>query len=335
MNKTLILGASIALMSGFAAAVPPSITFTADNEYQVRFYLSRDRGTAPDAPWDSLVTQPQKRDGRRFVPTGDKSWEYRFNPFVNEMTFATMDDLGRWQELVARREWRNPFDMTLAIEVREDGEWFRFYVNGMYVNRLPRGGKTANMMNFKADRGFPIALDFKCTKTCPRFETVDITERANANGLPGRKSDPAAAGTVVVADGVPFLLSRNQRADSIDLSMSWNAAAFRTGYTACHAHQRWQDPLKKTPLRYQFAVPGRDYDALYVLCASDDRVKNSIPRFTAQFYRWRSSYAGSGRPFNFTSEAVPVATDGKLTVVKIPLSGDMVTEFGPEEMMNF
>ena len=326
MRKTVVLLSSVALT--FALAAAPSVVFNIDATNRVTFTLCRDRGAAADAPWASVGVEAQKLSGGKFVATSSSS--YRFNSSVEPLTFSSMDDLYRWQEATVRRTFRNPVETTLLVEAQEEGEWLRFYVNGTYMCRAARNGAEANLMRFKSSAGFPIAIDLRCTKANPRFETVDITDRANACGLPGRKPDPASAGKVVERDGVPFLLSRDPKLDSLDISMSWNPAAFRAGFSACKSGKRWADPRLKTPLRYQFAVPGRrDYDALYVLCASDDRMKNSIPRFSVQFF------CKDGRPFNFASETVPVAADGKLAVVKVPLSGDLMTEFGPEWSLNF
>lgn len=308
-----------------------TVTFTVDGDNAMRFTLYR-ASKNPDAPWESLQAEPISLKARR--GNWSRRTEYWFNAKLPEATFATMDDLGRWQEVLAKRQWRDPARTTLRIVVRPDGDVFRFYVDGVYLNYLPRDGQDAHLMNFKIEKGFPLALDIAVESVDPRFETVDITGRANAYGLPGRTARTVPGETVTVG-GVPFLFSRDPRRDNVDLSMSWNPGAFRTGYAACHARNRWPDPLAKTPMRYQFRVPGRDYDALYVLCAADPKKKTAVPRFTAQFHRWRGSYSGSGRPFNFPAGAVPVSTNGALTVVKIPLSGEMITEFGPEEYMNF
>ena len=330
-RKILTIGAACGL--ALAAGANPCIDFSPDGEHALRLELRRGDAAAPDAPWSYVrihVVNLKKRTAE-----WGRTREFYFNSLVNPATFATMDDLARWQETLAKKYFVDPAKKRLVVSVREDGDVFRLYLNGVYASYLPRRGADLSLMSFKPDVAFPIPFEIRIEKTCPRFETVDITERANALSMPGRKSDAKLAGTTIVQDGIPFLLSRDPSHDNVDLSMSWNGGAFRTGYTACHARQRWQNPLVKTPLRYQFSVPGRDYDALYVLCAADETKKDTISRFTAQFYRWRSSYSGSGQPYNFASEAVPVATDGKLTVVKIPLSGEMITEFGPEEYMNF
>ena len=340
-HSAFCIAALVAFAAGAASAAAPALSLKVDGGYSMGLELFRP-GT-PNAPWAGVYARPCAA-GR---PMGGRATTYNFNAVLEEATFATLDDLYRWQQIYARRDYRDPGRNPLDVWLCPDGDTWRLYLNGVYVNHLPRVSAASGPAAVTATPGFPLALNIRHDPPDPAFETVDITERANANGLPGLKYRPATGAVTNVA-GVPFLLSRDPSRDHIDLAMSWNPAAQRVGTAACHANSRWQSPLAKTPLRYQFQVPGRDYDALYVLCATDPGRRDAIPRFTAQFYRKRFPYGGSGRPFNFASGEVPAYTNaaakgegmalgegGRLWLVRIPLSGDLVTELGPEEYLCF
>ncbi len=275
-----------------------------------------------------------------------RATEYRFNAILDEPAFATADDLFRWQQIYARREYRDPLKAPFAVRLSPDGGNWLLYLNGVYVARMPRDAAVPATPSVSATPGFPLAFNVAFDAPDPAFETVDITERANALGV-GKAKLNLPCGAVTNVAGVPFRLSRDPRNDNVNLSMSWNPGESRFGYTACHANRRWPWPLSKTPLRYLFQVPGRDYDEIDVLCATDAGLADAVPRFTVQFYRKRNADRGSGRPFNFASPDVPAfgatnfapalatASGDGLWLVRIPLSGDLTTELGPEDAMCF
>ena len=244
---------------------------------------------------------------------------YRLNAALPEQTFATMDDPARAQEAAAERERRDWRREKLRLGVRLDPGFYRLFANGAFVCSLPR--EEGDLPGF----AFPSALfadnRLRVSESDPRWESVDISERANAGGF-GRRLAPA--GTVTNIAGVPFLLSTRGN-DAIDLFQSRFASAIRTGMRGNRVSERWPDPLAKTPLRFSFRVPGGDYDALCVLCAADGSRRDAIPRLTAQFY-----HPGVGRPFSCASGDVPVSTNGAVHVVTIPLPGDLFTELGTE-----
>ena len=275
-------------------------------------------GTTPG----SLLFTPWHTSGSQ------KQITYHLNAVMPEANFSAMDDETRAQEAAAARERRDPKRDTARLGVRVDADAYRLFVNGAYICMLPR--ETADSPGL----AFPTALvkvrEIAVTECDPRWETVEISERANA-GVAGHPFPPA--GTVTNVSGIPFALSQSRaRNIAIDLYQSRFAHARRLGYDANSSSRRWPDPLLKIPLRFSFRIPGGEYDALHVLCASDGR-PNAVPRFTAQFYRFSGWFYGSGRPFSFASADVPVSTNGSLHVVTIPLSGDFRTELGPEKVI--
>ncbi len=255
--------------------------------------------------------------------------DYRLNAVLPEATFASMDDEARAMEAAAEREKRDWRRETARIGIRVDADAYRFFANGAFIQALPREEGDRPGISFPAMlmKGGEIAVH----PVDDRWEMVDISERANAGGFGKRR---APAGGQITVDGVPFLLSRSRAGnDAVDLYQSRFAHARRLGFRPNACYTRWQTPLAKLPLRFSFRVPGGEYDALHVLCASDNR-RDAVPRFTAQFYRLRGGFSGSGRPMNFASGNVPVSTNGSVYVVTLPLSGDLRTEFGPESALN-
>ena len=284
---------------------------TNDVVRRVEFALGSQPGTLTLQPW--------------FAPKWRAPVAYHLNPFLYEQTFASMDDAGRAEEREAAARRRDPRREKLLVSVRVNPDKYLFFVNGVFVVDLPREEEDmpgfSFPLNFQPDNWYIVDT----SKPDPRWELVDISERTNAGGF-GRRLAPA--GTITNVAGVPFLLSRAPY-EAVDLFPSRFAGALRLVGSLNTCGKRWQDPLLRTPLRYSFRVPGGEYDALYVLCASDGSRRDAIPRFTAQFYRKVSDH-GSGRPFNFFSGTVPASTNGSVHVVRIPLSGDFRTELGPE-----
>ena len=286
-------------------------------ERRVDVSLPRDQGPGNLSfkPWYGSGDQP--------------AVEYHLNATLPEATFASMDDEARAMEAAAARERRDWRRETARVGIRVDADAYRFFVNGAFILALPREEGDCPGLFFPTPllAGGEIAV-------CPsdyRWETVEISERANAAGF-GRRRSPEGGVTNVC--GVPFVLSRSRAGnDAIDLFQSRFAHARRIGFRPNACYTRWRSPLAKVPLRFALRIPGGEYDALHVLCASDGR-HNAVPRFTAQFYRLRGGFSGSGRPMNFASGDVPVSTNGSVYVVTLPLSGDLRTEFGPESALN-
>ncbi len=251
------------------------------------------------------------------------------NPVLPEQSFSTMDDDGRAQERDAAIRARNPLREKLRLGVRVEDDAYLLFVNGVYVVSLPREEGDTPGFNFPPSYQPDPAVTIRQADS--RWELVDISERANASGF-GRRLAPG--GTVTNVAGVPFVIPHSP-SDAIDLFQSRFAGGLRLTNPIASCRNRWPDPLLRTPLRYSFRAPGGEYDALYVLCAADGNRRDAIPRFTAQFYRHTDESHGSGRPFNFPSGPVPASTNGSLHVVRVPLSGDLRTELGPEPVCFF
>lgn len=241
-----------------------------------------------------------------------KSWranssQMSLNYTMPPQTFATVDNIARWQEKEADalRHDLDQEDIRLGVAITKSH--FRFFINGVFLRQMPRevtelGGCTLRIRGATA-----VSDKVTVTELPSRYMTLDIAERCNASELSGGGSViNLPTGGEVVVQGVPFRLPPMQKNNHVDLSMSWMEAAMRCGYGETEVWTRWRAATDKVPLRYQFRVPFDNYDTLYVLATSDDR-KDAVPRFTAQFYLPKR-----GRPVNFASPDIP-AFDAKST----------------------
>lgn len=222
------------------------------------------------------------------------------NYIMPEQNFSTIDNVARWQEREAATLRRDLLreDLLLGVEVSRDK--LRFFVNGVFMRDLAREGIDLGNCVLRIQDRASISDTVRCDALTPHYRMLDIRERLNASGIPGAGSlaDLPKGETVEVA-GVPFLLPDDPKYDHVDLYQSWMEAAMRCGYGITEVWTRWRAATDKVPLRYQFRVPFENYEALYVLAASDGRT-DTIPRFTAQFYLPRR-----GRPVNFASADIP------------------------------
>ena len=170
-------------------------------------------------------------------------------------------------------------------------------------------------------------------KQTPGYLPVPLAGYANATGfIAGATVDHASlppAGEVTTVRGVPFIFSgvNTEGNDHIDVGRSLYRQANTHGYVPTFAG-RWNGSTRRDPARIQLRVPNRQFDALYVIAASDDE-PDCVPTLSAMFYRPRSGYAET-----FAVD-VPLATveagvealavtlsDGRsanLWLVKIPL----------------
>jgi hypothetical protein len=236
-----------------------------------------------------------------------RSSSVSLNYSMPEQTFATIDNVARWQEREAEMLKRDLLkeDVRLGVAIANSG--VQFFVNGVYLCRLPHAGGDLTHGVLRVEKNTTLSDTARVTDLDPRFYPVDLSERLNAAGFSaGGKLKNLPAGTEIAVNGVPFRLAENPRYDNVDLSMSWMETALRAGYLPTAPSVRWRAGREKVPLRYQFSIPSDDYDALYVLAASDGK-PDTIPRFTAQFYLRGQTHEG-GRPIGFASPEVPAFT---------------------------
>lgn len=231
--------------------------------------------------------------------------EIVMNYMMPEQTFANVDNVARWQEKEADTLRRDLTKEEIRLGMAITKSELRLFVNGVFACRFLRKGAELKNCVLRIQNQTVVADAAAVSDLSDEFQIVDISERINASGIPGFGSatNLPAGGSEVTVGGVPFCLPRKQKLDHLDLSMSWMETAMRTGYDPTQPYMRWREGREKVPLRYQFTIPYDQYDALYVLAASDAK-PDTIPRFTAQFYLRGAIHSGA-RPINFPSSVVP------------------------------
>ena len=326
-------------------------TFVTGREYLPP--ASATLGKAAPRPTPEAVTFAPLAESRSKIPYGIRATEaspqitdrransssLALNHVMPPQTFATIDNVARWQEKEARALRTDLEQADIRLGVAVTPAQIRFFINGVFLRQLPREGIDLAACVLRLQRETVAADTVEVAELSPRYVTLDISERLNATGLPGfGTATNLPAGGGIQVGGVPFRLPPRGAFDHVDLSMSWMEAAMRCGYGITEVWTRWRAATDNVPLRYQFRVPRDAYDALYVLAASEGRA-DTIPRFTAQFYLPRR-----GRPVNFVSPDIPafqataavadsvelLAANGKtarLYLVKVPLEPGLFTKF--------
>jgi hypothetical protein len=181
----------------------------------------------------------------------------------------------------------------------------------------------------------------------PSFVPVRLDGYANARTfLHGAAVKPGSlpAGNPASAEGIPFLFPavNIEGHDHLDISRSLYRQANLEGYMPSYEH-RWIGSSKRDPARIQLRIPNGQYDALYLVAASDDR-PDHVPLITAMFFRPGAGFAESFAAHVPLAEAqsaganrVPVTlTDGKqanLWLVKIPLDPGRLSVFADMDIV--
>ncbi len=164
---------------------------------------------------------------------------------------------------------------------------------------------------------------------------------ALTGGSPVKSEFLPPAGRVVMVKDVPFVFSgvNSEGNDHIDVGQSLFREANLIGYLPAGPNTgAWCGATRRDPARIQLRIRNGQYDALYVIAASEDK-KNSVPLLSAMFYRPDAGYsetfetnvplAGAD-----SSDATPLPVmlgngrKANLWLVKIPLDPARLTSFG-------
>jgi hypothetical protein len=158
------------------------------------------------------------------------------------------------------------------------------------------------------------------------------------------KSESLPTGSPAVVDRVPFYFPavNAEGKDHIDVGRSLYRQANLDGYMPSSEH-RWIGSSRRDPARIQLRIPNGQYDALYLVAASDER-PDHVPLVSAMFFR-----PGAGFAETFAAQ-VPLATarsssarpvpvtlaNGKqanLWLVKIPLDPGRLSAFADMDVV--
>ena len=177
-----------------------------------------------------------------------------------------------------------------------------------------------------------------------RFLPVPLGGYHNALALTGgscvKPESLPPAERVVTVKYIPFVFSgvNGEGNDHIDVGRSLFRDANTLGYVpAGPATGAWCGAVRRDPARIQLRVRNGQYDALYVIAASEDK-ENSVPLLSAMFYRPDAGYSETFETkvplaTATSSEATPLPvtlSNGRkanLWLVKIPLDPARLTSF--------
>ena len=110
----------IALAAFAASAATPVLTFKVADGYSMNLELNRPN--TPNAVWTKVTARPCI-NGKTLA--WGRVTDFYFNASLEEATFATMDDLYRWQQYYAKRDFKNPERTPLDIWFFPDGDFWR------------------------------------------------------------------------------------------------------------------------------------------------------------------------------------------------------------------
>ena len=291
------------------------------------------------------------------TPDGKSDSYSMQNGGIAKRSFSWSDNLLFWSEIYAKaaqhkynEEWTR-----IALEFRP--KTLRLLINGIIMKEWEASPELwGKKLTLTMPKGLRVRLpESQAAFDNPLYGCVDISSRFNAKGLGGESLDASSLpqrGEQSSVKGIPFLmppLAQNGD-DHMDVGISWFREGNLTSYEEPHQGAfggRWAGALSNNPTRLQFRVPMRQYNAIYLIAASDER-ENSVPIISAQFYR-----PGAGFPKSFTAKPVascrestpedtnclPVKTGNGcvryLHLLKIPVDPAQLQEFSDSPILEF
>ena len=233
-----------------------------------------------------------------------------------------------WNAFLQNKYYKdvNNYFFPIAIEV-ENGR-IRFYLDNVLLQEQAVSEDIHDVrFKIQVSGGTELTtpVESKIAATDRFFTPINITSKYNAKG----DCKVARSGRITV-DGIPFeVRAGNQFGDCVDLSQIW----FREGGMRDNSEPhrgsfggRWAGALGGSRTRMQFRVANRDYNCIYVLASSSVGAGKGS-ELSAQFFR-----PGSGLPLSFTPSA-PLITDGKLRVIRIPVTTGFMKHFADREVI--
>lgn len=258
-----------------------------------------------------------------------------------DATFSAAHEGLRRMDIEADRLHRTlERDMPVRVGLAFFEDEVLVYANGILLTSYPF---TEDFQFRLAGRNPAVKDSVRVSDWGREFLKLDISEQLNCAGIGGKTLQDLPSGGELVVGGIPFRLSRRGEFDNIDLSRSL-IPVLGGNYQQTMPRVRWPGAESQTPLRVLFNLPYDDYEALYVLAATDDR-ENMIPRFTAQIYR-----PSAGHPKKFASgevpsflagatveNAYPVKTaeggSGHLYLIRVALDPGQIQEFSSDNII--
>ena len=321
-NLTLSLGRS-----------PEKFTLAArGNEYQWQY--TGTKGETPNVRAMPNATRQHVKSStwwekRDYTPNG----RYR-------RSFATPPAIAAFSEAMLAERWQTADRRVLRIAVELADGWLSFFVDDILFHSLPATADVAGReLRISASKGVTLGEEeYEPVAPAPGYWRVPLgrvatlpgnpldsgngpVELGQPGGLRAPRFPALAEHGSAISTGVPFLPAEK----SLEVWRSWTREASTREAGEPHRGTfggRWAGALSATPCRLQFRVPNRRYEAAYLLasCASNNFL-------TVQFYR-----PGSGFPIDCVP-AEPIATNGALQVIRVPLRQDLLATFGDREIL--
>ena len=249
-------------------------------------------------------------------------------------SFATPPAIAAASEAMMGERWMTADNRHLTLAVELSDGWLSFFVDDILFHALPATADVAGReLSVTPTRGAALSEP----KTVPvkpanGYWRVPLGRAATKPGNPlgeaGRSGDGqtefgqrGAPGAAEAPGQIPFLPCDR----SVEVGRSWvrELCVDEWGEPQSGVFGgRWAGALSATPCRLQFRVPNRPYDAVYLLASC---VTNNF--LTVQFYR-----PGSGFPIDCVP-AEPIATDGKVQVIRVPVRQDQLATFADREVI--
>ncbi|MBQ6926153.1 MAG: hypothetical protein IJQ73_16075 [Kiritimatiellae bacterium] len=286
------------------------LTLAAKGDAYAWNYLSPDGADVKSAPYPSS-SRPLERmaywwEHSEYTPNG----RYR-------RSFSTPREIAEASEAMLAERWMPASERKLEIAVELADGWLSFWVDDILLHAVRA---TADMegaeVKVAASKGVALSEQTaEPVKPAPGYWRVPLGRVASV--------DSELASAIDSFGGIPFLPSPR----AVDIGKSWVREACADEYGEPHRGTfggRWAGAMSATPCRLQFRVPNRRYSAMYLLASCSER--NFL---TVQFYR-----PGSGFPVDCLP-AEPIATNGALQLVRVPLRQDGLATFADREVLEF
>ncbi len=264
-------------------------------------------------------------------------WNNTYTPNGHyKRSFSMPPAIAAASEAMLAERWQTADKRTLHLAVEHSDGWLSFFVDDVLLHALPATVDVADC-ELKVTKGKNVTLgelQVAPVEPTPGFWRVPLGRVATLSGNP-LASEPgasAAPGAPLWPNSVrpspleapaPFLASSN----AVEVGRSWTReASMREAGSPSGGTfgGRWTGALSATPCRLQFRVPNRPYNAMYLLASCTTNNFLSVV-----FYR-----PGSGFPVDF-APAEPIATDGNLQVIRVPLRQDLLAAFADLEVLEF
>ena len=248
-------------------------------------------------------------------------WNNSYTPNgLFRRSFSMPPAIAATSEAMLAERWQTADTRTLRLAVEHSDGWLSFFVDDVLLHALPATADVADCeLTVTPSKGATLGEQ----KTVP-VQPASGYWRVPLGNVASLSGNPLASGAGRPLGGqIPFLAASN----SVEVGRSWTreASMRESGSPSSGTFGgRWKGALSASPCRLQFRVPNRRYEAMYLLASCTNNNFLSVV-----FYR-----PGSGFPVDF-APAEPIAADGKVQLIRVPLRQDLLAAFADLEVIEF